>query len=381
MGHATRMAAVAERLEGLGHEVIFSSSGEVTKWLRARGFRCNDLPLVDVVFTEAGNFSAKETTKFSPLILARFWTQVKREVGNLERFAPDVVLSDSMISTVVASRLLRVRSVAILNQLKLLSSPRTPIAVAKLLAGGSVTIVNAFWELCDAILIPDLPPPYTISERNLWNAGSASSRARYIGFLTPAGRGAKNVGELPEEWQAERRKRKVFWQISGPPATRGPFLAKALQSAKALADDCLFVITAGNPAGGPTPTPVPGGYLYQWCTSPGAFVDSCDVVVSRAGHVSISSYISRAKPSLLVPIRSQTEQIGNADKAQRLGVAIALDEGEVTPLKVGESLGKLSGRTYSNKAQEMRNVAEGFDAIGVILEVVGATSPDASRHQ
>ncbi len=115
MGHASRMAALAERLVASGNEVMFSSSGEVTKWLRAKGYNCNDVPLVDVVFTDSGSFSAKETMKFFPIINARMSRQVVKEIGNLARFAPDVTLSDSMVSTVVASKFLGIRSVALLN--------------------------------------------------------------------------------------------------------------------------------------------------------------------------------------------------------------------------------------------------------------------------
>ncbi len=371
MGHASRMAALAERLVAAGDEVMFSSSGEVTRWLRAKGYPCNDVPLVDVVFTEAGSFSATETLKFFPLLWARSLRQVEREVRNFMRFGPQVVLSDSMISTVIAAKLLGIRSVALLNQLRLISSPRTPKTAAQLLAGGSITVVNAYWELCDEILIPDLPPPYTISERNLWNAGSASRRAKYIGFLTPNGNAAKDGDEVLQGWRAEKRRRKIFWQISGPPATRGPLLAKALEAAKALQDEYLFVITAGNPTGRRTPSAIPGGYLYEWCEISGAFIDSCDAVVSRAGHVSISDYILRAKPSLLVPIPAQTEQIGNADKARRLGFALTVEESELTPQKVGEALADLSAERYSKRAKEMKRLAEGFDAIGSIVEVLG----------
>ncbi len=372
MGHASRMAVVAERLVASGNEVTFSSSGEVAKWLVARGYPCNDVPLVDVVFTAAGNFSATETFKLSPLILARLSRQLDREVGNIRRFAPDVVLSDSVASTVVAASLLGVRSVAVLNQLRLISSPRTPKTIARLLSGGSITLMNAFWELCDEILVPDLPPPYTISERNLWDAGSASARARYIGFLTPSWRGAAGGDEALEKWRGEKRRRKVFWQISGPPPTRSPLLAKALESAKALEDECLFVITGGNPGGSTTPTPVPGGYLYQWCNISSEFVDSCDAVVSRAGHVSISDYVLRSKPSILVPIPSQTEQIGNADKAERLGVAIVIEEDRLDPRTVGEAVETLLAGGYSRRVQDLRKLAEGFDAVRSILEAIGA---------
>jgi UDP-N-acetylglucosamine--N-acetylmuramyl-(pentapeptide) pyrophosphoryl-undecaprenol N-acetylglucosamine transferase len=372
MGHASRMAALAEELLAEGDEVAFSSSGEVTRWLRTKGYRCNDVPLVDVVFNDAGAFSATETLKYSPVLLARLCTQVQREVGNLARFQPDVVLSDSMVSTVVASRLVGVRSVAILNQLRLISSPRTPKMVGQILAGGSITLVNALWEFCDEILVPDLPPPYTVSERNLWNAGSASSRAQYIGFLTPRDDAGPGEDELLVKWRAEKRRRKVFWQVSGPPPTRGSFLAKALEAAKALEQDYLFVIAAGNPGGETAPAEVPGGYLYQWCSISRAFVDSCDAVVSRAGHVSISDYILRAKPCLLVPIQSQTEQMGNANKAEKMGFAIVADEAELDPRGVGEVLRKLSQERYVTRAQEMKKRAEGYDAVRAILGALRA---------
>jgi len=371
MGHASRMAALAERLVASGNEVMFSSSGEVTKWLRAKGYNCNDVPLVDVVFTDTGSFSAKETMKFFPIINARMSRQVVKEIGNLARFAPDVTMSDSMVSTVVASKFLGIRSVALLNQLRLISSPRTPKTAAQLITGGSITVVNALWELCDEILVPDLPPPYTISEKNLWNAGSASSRAKYIGFLTPDTSASKDGDELLERWRGERRKRRIFWQISGPPGTRGPFLAKALEAAKALGEKYFFVITAGNPGGETSPSKIPGGNLYQWCDFSSEYVDSCDAVVSRAGHVSISEYILHAKPSLLVPIQAQTEQIGNADKAQRLGFALAVEERELDPRRLDEALGELSAERFGRRAQELRKLAEGYDAVRSIFQVLG----------
>jgi len=371
MGHASRTAALAEELAASGDVVRFSSSGEVTRWLRTRGFVCNDLPLVDVEFTETGSFSATQTLKFYPRLVSRLCRQVQREVGNLRRFSPQVVLSDSMASTVVASRLLGIRSVALLNQLRLVSSPRTPKAVAKMLSAASITVGNFIWDNCDEILIPDLPPPYTISERNLWNAGNSSARAKFIGLLTPKGK-IGNAGDyLLEKWRSEKMRRRVFWQISGPPATRGPFLAKALEAAKALEGDYLFAITAGNPGGPREPSVVPGGFLYQWCDFSSSYVDSCDAIISRAGHVSISDYIQRAKPSLLVPIQAQTEQMGNASKAQRLGIAISIEERELDPQSIRSALGQLSAESYSRRANEMKQLAGGYDAVSSILEVVG----------
>jgi UDP-N-acetylglucosamine--N-acetylmuramyl-(pentapeptide) pyrophosphoryl-undecaprenol N-acetylglucosamine transferase len=370
MGHASRMSALAERLTATGDQVMFSSSGEVTDWLRNGGYACNDLPLVDIAFARSGAFSATETLKFFPAIMAHLVEQVHLEVGNLASFAPGVVLSDSVASTIAASRLLGVRSVALLNQLRLVSSPNTPAPIAEALSAASIVVGGLFWRLCDDILIPDLPPPYTISERNLWSAGKASARARYIGFLTPKRTAAPENDDVLRRWLAEKRRIRVFWQISGPPATRRPFVGRALRAAKALADDYLFVITAGNPRGVRSPHPVPGGYLYQWCDFAGAFIDSCAVVVSRAGHVSLSDYILRAKPSLLVPIQAQTEQMGNASKAQRLGISMAVEEQALEPGVVSEALQRLLSGEYSKRLDELKAVAERHDALGSIVQVL-----------
>ncbi len=370
MGHASRMSALAQELVSSGDKVMFSSSGEVTMWLRKKGYSCNDLPLVDVAFKRTGAFSATETLKFLPRISAHFFEQLRLEVANLERFAPQVVVSDSVASTIVASKLLGVRTISILNQLRLISSPRTPRTIAKFLTAASVAVGSAFWNLYEEILIPDLPPPHTISEMNLWNAGRASAKAKYIGFLTPKRATAQEGDDLLEKWRRESKRRRVFWQISGPPATRKPFLTKALEAAKALRDGHLFVITAGNPGGPSSPTPVPGGYLYQWCNSSSDFIDCCDLVVSRAGHVSVSDYILRGKPALLVPIPAQTEQMGNANKAQKLGVAIAIEERALDPQAVGEALKELSADRYAERVLEMKRLAESYDALRSILDVL-----------
>ncbi len=370
MGHASRMTTLANELAASGAEVMFSSSGEVTKWLLSKGFRCNDLPLVDVVFTDQGAFSATATLNFFPKIMTRLLQQVRREVANLSRFGPDVVLSDSVASTLVAARLLGIRSVAVLNQLRLISSPRTPKSIASVLTAASVAAGSMFWNPCDEILIPDLPPPYTISESNLWNAGPASSRAKYIGFLTPRWAGGQRTDGAFAEWKNEKRKRKVYWQISGPPATRMPFLAKALAAAEALSEDYLFVVTAGNPTGTRSPAAISGGYLYQWCDVSEAYIETCDVVVSRAGHVSISDYILRAKPSLLVPIPSQSEQIGNASKAQRLGVSISADEAQLDPRTVLAALVQLESGRFATRGAELKKIADQFDALGTMMQAL-----------
>ena len=381
MGHASRMDALAKDLVAEGHKVSFSSSGEVTGWLRSEGYDCNEIPLVDVVFTPQGNFSATATLRLSPVILWHFCQQIKNEVANIARFAPDVVLSDSVAASVIASRTVGVRCMAVLNQLRLISSPKTPRTIAKGLTSASVAFGSQVWDLCEQVFVPDLPPPYTISEKNLWGAGEVSSRAKYIGFLTPKQTRVPAASDLLEKWRSERSRKKVFWQVSGPPATRHSFLAKARASAKALGDRFLFVIASGDPTGPTEPVSIPGGYLYGWCDAPRTFMGTCDAVVSRAGHVSISEFIQHAKPSLLVPIQAQTEQIGNAEKARKLGISVVGDEARLSQQFIRESLDALSSGSFSTRAGEIREVSEGYDAVASIRRELDSNPPSGRPGQ
>ncbi|MDA4113174.1 MAG: hypothetical protein OK474_03925 [Thaumarchaeota archaeon] len=369
LGHATRMMAVVRRLQQDGCDLMCSSSEEATGYLRMQGLACNDIPLVDVVFTENGNFSATDTMKVAPWLILKVFKQVGIEARNMIRFRPDVLLSDSLVSSVMASKLLGLKSVTVLNQLMLVSSPNTPRRVAKLLSTGSITVGNEFWELSDRILFPDLPPPYTISESNLWDSGTVGARAEYIGLLT-----LPRSYDLDQETEKilQTRKKIIFWQVSGPAKTRNHFLTKARGAAAALGAEYLSIISAGNPLGSSSPTAIEGGYLYDWCLSKDVLIDRCDVMVSRAGHVTISDLILRGKPSILVPIAAQSEQIGNATKAQKLGVAVCIREEEFSVKAFVDALVYVGSDEMKRRCADLADYAGQFDAVGSIVRALTA---------
>jgi UDP-N-acetylglucosamine--N-acetylmuramyl-(pentapeptide) pyrophosphoryl-undecaprenol N-acetylglucosamine transferase len=367
LGHASRIMGVSKRLAEEGCELRFSSSSESTGYIRRQGYPCNDIPLVDVVFTDTGNFSATETMKVAPWLFVKVFKQAGMEARNMLSFRPDVVLSDSLVSTVLASKLLGLRCVTILNQLKLVSSPKTPRVLARLLSDGSITVGNEFWELSDRILFPDLPPPFTISERNLWGAGSAGDRAEYVGFLTPP----RSDYVDPDAAKIMQSKEKIiFWQVSGPAKTRQSLIPKVKAVATLMRKDYLSVISAGDPSGSNVARPFEGGYFYDWCPSKDAFVDRCEVFVSRAGHVTISELILRGKPSILIPIQAQAEQEGNAAKAQKLRVAVDLPEDDLSERSFIDALRRQESESMAKRAAELKEYASHFDAVGATVSAL-----------
>ena len=363
------MLEVADLLFKRGAEVRFSSSGEVARMVEGRGYKCNRLPLVDVRYSEDGAFSLKESMVVSPVTLARIYRQTYLEAGNIARFGPHVVLSDSSLPTVLAARLAGIPVFAVLNQLRIASPHGRRRPSVSLLSAGLTAVMGKLWELSDEILLPDLPPPYTISERNLW--GSRVRKARYIGFL----QAPRKPGPDPIASKlVSDPRRKVFWQVSGPPKTRGPFLDKALDFSSRLSDRFVFVVSGGDPAADPEPREIPGGWYFGWCRDPGAYFSSCEVVVSRAGHGTVGQAIAASRPSVLVPIPKQSEQEGNAMKAQRLGVSICVSQDELTVERTKESIESLLDEQTAERVARLAEYVSKFNAAEEVARTVSASA-------
>jgi UDP:flavonoid glycosyltransferase YjiC (YdhE family) len=359
------MLAVARVLRGRGAEVRFSSSREVAHFIETQGFECNRLPLADVRYNENGSLSVKHTVASGGLIMARTYQQMRLELSHMMGFNPDAVLVDSALSTLLAARIIGKRPITVLNQLKIESSQRDSVP-HRLLSAGTTEGMETLWGLSEQILLPDLPPPYTISENNLWN--SSVENARYIGFLTQDDSGEP---DSVLQWFLESRPPRIFWQVSGPTRTRSPLLKKAFEIAEELSSTCSFVITGGDPTGTPTPREIPGGWYYEWCSLAHHYFKACDIVVSRAGHGTIAQAISCGKPSLLVPIPGQTEQEGNSRKAVKLGVSLAIGQDDLNADSLLRAVERLRVESFGRNVIRMGDFANGFDAQGAIVKALG----------
>jgi UDP:flavonoid glycosyltransferase YjiC (YdhE family) len=358
------MLEIAGQLVSNGDAVRFSSSGEVADFITARGYECNRLPLADVKYVGDGGVSLKASMVGSPQLLARTYRQLYLELGNMKRFKPDVVLSDSSASTVFAARSLKIPVYTIINQLSL-SAPESSLKLgATLLSEGVTATLSKIWELSDGILVPDLPPPYTISEASVW--GGAEKKVRYVGFLQGS---EKSQHDSTTKAFVSDPRPKVFWQVSGPPQTRAFMVKAGAAAAKALGEKYVFVIAEGNPAGDRSPTSYKWGWKFGWCDSPQAYLESCDVFVSRAGHGSIAKAIGAAKPSLLVPIPNQPEQEGNAAKAAKLGVAIAIPQKQLTLDSLRRALDALRREPFLSGVMRLGKVASQYDATRTIVNL------------
>jgi UDP-N-acetylglucosamine--N-acetylmuramyl-(pentapeptide) pyrophosphoryl-undecaprenol N-acetylglucosamine transferase len=373
LGHASRLVMVAEGLQNFGIEFKFSTFGEAARYLLCLGYSCNIVPPMEFGWTSEGQFSISTSIANIPRFFVNFSRQVNQEVSNMIKFRPAIVVSDTRLSPVLASKFLHIPSIVILNQVRLLLSPRLRrYKVTRGFEALNGEVLGLGWTLTEKILIPDLPPPYTISENNLWGTNTVKNKLEYVGFTTPQ----THVTESDEkkvctELGLNRAAPIAFVHVSGPIETRMPLVNIAMDASKASKDYIQFIISAGNPGGNPNPKSIQGGWFYEWCPVRDEIFSLSDIIIIRGGHAAISQAIKFGKPIVTIPIENHGEQLGNSQKIARLGIGVAVTTQPLRSEDVSDAIKLvLKNPTYLKRANELRERSEKLNGIDNVVKIV-----------
>lgn len=371
LGHASRMLLVANNLSS-DATIQFSSFGDAVDYVRMHGFECLSVPSVDFGWGTDSGFSIKESIMKLPKNFLHFTAQLGTEGRNIRSFKPDVVVSDTRLSSLFMAKTFDVPCITILNQIKLLLSPRLrEVSVARLFEDMLGEVLGSFWSMGESVLIPDLPPPYTLSEQNIWPVGSAANKLKYIGFMAPkptiseeyADKVAKLLGFNP-------RKPVVFAHISGPHETKMVVLKKVMDAFKDN-DKIQFVVSEGKPSGDTVPRRMRNGWYFEWCPVRDEIFAMSDLLIMRGGHSTLAQAIQYGKPVVTIPIENHGEQMGNANKAQKIGLGLMLKQKELKPEDVASAAERvLNDSSFDSNAKMLMDIANKLNGTENIVNTV-----------
>lgn len=374
LGHASRLVMVADQLRSNGVNVNFSSYGEAASYVSLRGYKCVTVSPVEFAWSMEGGFSVKNSLANIPLWFTNLSKQVSQEIRNMTSCNPDVVVSDSRLSPLVAGSLLKIPSIVVLNQVKLLLSPRLrEFAISRLFEDMVGELLGTLWTMADRILVPDLPPPYTIAAHNVWQVGSAARKLEYVGFAAPKPHVSKeSIDRVAQQLGFDRSKPVVFVHVSGPAQTRPALIKVSLEAVKKLDSKIQFVISEGNPKGEGEPRRLgESSWYYGWCPVRDEVFALSDLLVLRGGHVALSQAIQFGKPVVTVPIENHGEQLGNSAKFAELGTGMMVHPKGIKPEQLVDAILQVLGnQKYKNKATELQRMAEKLDGISNIVRIV-----------
>ncbi|VFJ15201.1 UDP-N-acetylglucosamine--N-acetylmuramyl-(Pentapeptide) pyrophosphoryl-undecaprenol N-acetylglucosamine transferase [Candidatus Nitrosocosmicus franklandus] len=373
LGHASRLILLAESLNRLSIRFHFSSFGEASHYIKGQGFECNLVPPVEFHWGKDGEFSVKNNINKIPQWLVNLPWQINKEIKYLKKFNPQVVVSDSRLSPLIASNILQIPRILVINQIKLLLTPRLrEFKAAKIFETCNAELMGGLWNIADRILVPDLPPPYTISEENINSVKSVRKKIEYIGFTTPRVELSQtHINKVRRDLKLDSTKPVIFVHISGPQDTRLPIINALI---RILKNQRVFqiIISEGKANGSVQPRKISENiWYYEWCPCRDEIFLISDILIIRGGHTAISQAIQFGKPFISLPIESHGEQLSNAEKIVKLGIGCKIDAKSINDEVLFNTLTELfSNLKYKEEIDKLAEISTKLNGIENIKNII-----------
>ena len=332
------------------------------------------VPPMELVWSSHGSFSIKGSIANIPQLFTNFSRQLNTEMKYTLSYSPDIIVSDTRLSPLFIAKILGIPSILILNQVKLLLSPRLrEFRLARLYEKINGEFLGLLWRMADRILIPDLPPPYTIAERNVWDTSTVASGLSYIGFTSPKSKiGEERLDKVCKCLMLDRDRPIVFFHLSGPKSTRFRILETVLSACKLLRQEIQYIVSGGTPEGSPDFKKIAqNGWYFEWCPVRDEVFVLSNLLVIRGGHAVISQAIQFGKPMLTIPIENHGEQIGNSEKVAKIGLGIMMPSAKLSPRNIAEAVHRLlDDCSFQDKANEVMKLSSNLDGIDNIVNII-----------
>ncbi|MEM3760440.1 MAG: glycosyltransferase [Candidatus Bathyarchaeia archaeon] len=374
LGHVGRCIPIARKLIEKKAEVLFSTYREGIRYIEREKLPLIKAPPIGFQVKPDGTVDFKQTAVNPGPFLASFTLlkQVNAEIRAIEKFKPDIVVSDSRISPLLAARILRIPRICILNQFQLII-PRKKrfLRLAKFADFITLTIIGKMWTSGNTVLIPDFPKPYTICTGNLNIPKSYRKNVKLIGPILPM-----HPDKLPKEEELRKKlklpvdKPIIFAPISGPVRERA-FLTGILR--KLLLDfpkDYEIVMSLGYPNANDKPIRHGNLTIYKWIPNRFEYLKAADIIISRAGHGTITHCMCYGKPMILIPTPSHTEQLSNAKQAEILGVAKTIQQEELNKERLLKSVKEILNSPIPEGLKKIQREVLNYDGLEKAVETI-----------
>jgi len=207
LGHVGRCIPIAKKLREKNTEVIFSTYREGVPYVKFKNFPLVKAPPISFQVKPDGSVDFRQTLVNPGPFLASFTflKQVNFEAKTIQRFKPDIIISDSRLLTLLAARILKIPRICILNQFQVIIPRKTRfLRLAKFADFASLAIIGKMWTSGNTVLIPDFPKPYTICAGNIHIPKSYWKSVKLVGPIM-----SRQPNKLPSKYFLGSTKTKI----------------------------------------------------------------------------------------------------------------------------------------------------------------------------
>ncbi|MCW4028503.1 MAG: hypothetical protein NWE92_02500 [Candidatus Bathyarchaeota archaeon] len=366
LGHVSRIIPLGKRLSRHGHEMTFFSGGKAYELLQKEFpnvHKCTPISWYENAYGILT--SASLLNLFLPLPLFnleqnRLEMKSSNAMETIHRYydlrenilelAPDVLIADGDINALRLAQRWRIPSLYIANMI------RPSYGFSSFLNPGE-RLVERYVKKATKIVIPDNPPPYTVSEYNIGNLQDMKlgDKLEYVGSFvdTAVERGGQDH---------------IFVPISGPVGTRGKVIKTLLPVMEKVKTKCI--ISLGTP-GKKVSAKIGNFELHTWLSAEERqqAMRNAKFVIFSGGHATCFETIKYGKPSICIP--TQPEQEGNAAKLADLNCSIMAKNKKQVEKAVNEMEKNLDAYTkHAEAMSEFSSRHRGLDRATEIVETM-----------
>jgi len=363
LGHVSRLIPLGKRLQEHGHEMYFFSGGKAYELLQKEFKNVNRVTPVSWYENAHGILtSASLLNMFLPLPLfnmelgkfelknSNTWETIHRYYDlreNICDIAPDVLIADGDINALRLASRWKIPAVYVENMI------RPSYGFSSFLSPGE-RFIERYYKASKKVIIPDNPPPYTVSEYSIGNIEQLgiADRTEYVGSF---------IDTKPENGGQEH----IFVPISGPIGTRGKLLKTVLPVLEKLKGKCL--ISLGTP--GKKASAKIGNYeLHTWLSAEERreAMRNAKYVIFSGGHATYFETIKYGKPSICIP--SQPEQLGNGAKMEKMRCSIVAKNRKQLEKAVSKMESELDA--YSRNVKVLSEFSGRFNGLDRAVEII-----------
>ena len=376
-GHIGRCIPIANKLREMGAQILFSSYKDAVEYIKSEGYQIVEPPSMEVMVKPDGTIDFRQTlVNPGPFLAAiTFTRQVEAEIKFMRAFKPDIVVSDSRVSPLLAARALDIPNLCIVNQFQIII-PRKKrlLRLAKITETGGLAIIGKIWVSGTIpLLIPDFPPPYTISSGNLRMPIAYYKHVKFIGPIIPTyPNDLPSKEEIREKLGLDVEKPLIFAPISGPLKERTYIIEILKRIFTVFPEDYQIVMSTGAISNPIKVTRYRHSFiLCNWIPNRFEYLKAADLVISRAGHGTITQSIYYGKPMILIPTPSHTEQMNNAKRVKELGIGEVIEQNDVNMQILLKTVNRvLNDSSYRSSIEEIQRKVMAINGLKVAVDEI-----------
>ena len=365
LGHVSRLMVLGRKLEETGKELFFFSGGEAYKLLKqafknvhhctptswyenARGISVS-ASVLNILFPlpwvnpKTGRFGFKPPSGIETV--HRYYDLR----SHLLEINPDVIVSDGDLHALRLAIRWHYPSVYITNVI------RPSYGFPPLLIPGE-RFVERYLKKCSKIIVPDVPPPYTICEYNLGNLEhvGVKDKVEFVGSFI-------NVNGVT----AEECNGFIFASISGPVGTRSRLERVIIPVLRGLKTRSIVSLGEQGKRG----VAVVGNCtIYKWLSPEERekCMTKAEIVIFSGGHNTCFEVIKYVKPSICIP--TQPEQLANAKKIQDMGCSLVAENRDQLVQALREMERNMD--VYKRNVRKLNQYASKFKGVDKAVEII-----------